>query len=69
MDASFLADKFQTADTYDAHVRSGTDEQQRRWNQAYDAARLSPQQKALVETFTRDMNLLIVSGVWCGDCI
>src|SRR5213596_2906585 len=69
MDASFFADKFQSADTYDAHVRSGTDEQQRRWNQAYDAARLLPQQKSLVETFTREMNLLIISGVWCGDCI
>src|SRR5438552_1443257 len=69
MEAAFLAEKFRSADTYEAHVRSGTEEQQRRWKQVYDAASLTLQQKSLSETFTREVKLLIVSGVWCGDCI
>jgi hypothetical protein len=69
MQAQWLSEQFHAGDTYAAHVASGTEEQQRRWRQAYEAAKISPAQKALVETFTRDMKLVIVSGVWCGDCI
>jgi thiol-disulfide isomerase/thioredoxin len=69
MNVSFLADKFAAALTYDRYVRTGTDEQQRRWQQVYTAAGLTDAQKQLVAGFVRDMKVLILSGVWCGDCV
>jgi hypothetical protein len=69
MNASFLAEKFAAALPYDQYVRTGTDEQQRRWQQVYDAARLTDAQKQLVGGFVREMKVLILSGVWCGDCV
>ena len=69
MNASFLSDKFSAALSYDDYVRTGTDEQQRRWKQVYDATRLIDAQAQLVSGFTRQMNVLIVSGIWCGDCV
>jgi thioredoxin-like negative regulator of GroEL len=69
MDASFLSEQFSAALAYDAYVRTGTDEQQRRWKQVYDAATLTEAQKNLIGTFTRQMNVLIISGIWCGDCV
>lgn len=69
MKAAFLSDKFATALTYDDYLKTGTDEQQRRWKQVYDACQLSDAQKQLVGGFTREMKLLIVSGIWCGDCV
>jgi thiol-disulfide isomerase/thioredoxin len=69
MNASFLAEKFAAALPYDRYVRTGTDEQQRRWQQVYDAVHLTDAQKQLVAGFGREMNVLIVSGIWCGDCV
>jgi thiol-disulfide isomerase/thioredoxin len=69
MDAAFLAEKFAAALPYDPYVRTGTADQQRRWRQVYDAAQLSADQWRLVSTFQRDMKVLIVSGIWCGDCV
>ena len=69
MQASFLTEKFAAALPYDRYVRTGSDEQHRRWQQVYAAAQLTEVQKQLVAGFVRDMKVLIVSGVWCGDCI
>jgi thiol-disulfide isomerase/thioredoxin len=69
MDAGYLRGKFEAALPYDAYVRTGTEEQQRRWGQVYEAARLTEVQRAVVGSLGRDMKVLIVSGIWCGDCV
>jgi hypothetical protein len=69
MHASFLSEKFATALDYDRYLQTGTDEQRRRWQQVYDAAQLTPQQTQIAAGFTRDMKVLVVSGIWCGDCV
>jgi len=69
MNPAFLSSKFAAALPYARYVQTGTDEQQRRWRQVYDAARLTPMQAALAAGFPRDLKVLIVSGVWCGDCV
>ena len=69
MNPAYLSDKFAAALPYDRYILTGTDEQQRRWKQVYDATTLSGAQKELVSGFARDMNVLIVSGIWCGDCV
>jgi thiol-disulfide isomerase/thioredoxin len=67
--ASLLSEKFAAALPYDRYVLTGTDEQQRRWRQVYDLARLSPAAVEGVKGFARDMKVLVVSGIWCGDCV
>lgn len=69
MDSRFLTEKFSAAAPYGSYVISGTEEQQRRWKQVYDVARLIDGQKELVSGFTRDVKVLVVSGIWCGDCV
>src|SRR3954452_4583959 len=67
--AAYLSEEFAAGLPYDRYVKSGTEEQHRRWQQVYDLARLSDAQQSLVSGFSRDMKVLIVSGVWCGDCV
>jgi thiol-disulfide isomerase/thioredoxin len=69
MFASFLAHKFGAALPYERYLATGTDEQRRRWQQTYAVAHLTAEQKHLVAGFTREMKVLIVSGIWCGDCV
>lgn len=71
MDTAFFAEKFRLADPYERYVQSGTDEQQRRWRQVYDAAAkaMTAEQRETLAGFVRDMNVLIISGIWCGDCV
>ena len=69
MNASYFAEKFAAALPYDRYVQTGTDEQRRRWKQVYDAAAITEPQKNLIGGFVRQMNLLIISGIWCGDCV
>jgi hypothetical protein len=69
MKAAYLAEKFAAALPYERYVATGTAEQQRRWLQAYDAARLTSAQREVAAGFVRPMNVLVVSGIWCGDCV
>ena len=64
-----FVDRFESALSYERYVQTGSDEQQRRWRQTYDAAHLSESQKALVAGFVRQMKILAFSGIWCGDCV
>ncbi len=69
MDASELSSFFAAAQPYGRYVATGTAEQQRRWQQVYAAAALTPEQGALAAGFVREMKVLVVSGIWCGDCV
>jgi thiol-disulfide isomerase/thioredoxin len=69
MNASYLNEKFQAALPYEKYVAGGTEEQQRRWRTVLDACHLTEAQRLLVGGFVRDINVLVVSGIWCGDCV
>jgi thiol-disulfide isomerase/thioredoxin len=67
--AEFLRTKFEQALAYDDYVATGTPEQQEAWGKILAQASLTPEQAKLVEGFTREVNVLVSSGVWCGDCV
>jgi hypothetical protein len=69
MDATFLSEKFQQSLPYDRYLATGTDEQRRRWQQFDELVKLNDAQSQLLASFTREMKLLVVSGIWCGDCV
>jgi thiol-disulfide isomerase/thioredoxin len=49
--------------------RYGTDVHRDRWRRVYEAVALTPEQQQLLGGFQRDMNLLVLAGTWCGDCV
>lgn len=66
--ADFLGSKFAAGLTYDDYVRTGTPAQVQAWNAIFQRAVLKPDQVRLVQGFVREMKVLVVSGIWCGDC-
>jgi len=66
---SSFPDQFSSALRYEQYLSSGTEEQQRRWIQVYDIARLDTAQQQLIAGFERQMKILAHSGIWCGDCV
>lgn len=66
---SFFKYKFDLAVPYDDYVATGTSPQQERWRSAAAGVVLTDVQRALLGAFTRRINILVLSGVWCGDCV
>ena len=69
LNAEYLKTKFEQAHAYDAYVATGTDAQKDGWQKIYDQCQLTDVQAKLVGAFTRQMKVLVSSGVWCGDCV
>jgi thiol-disulfide isomerase/thioredoxin len=67
--ADILRATFDHAHTYDQHVATGNGDQQRSWGRIHEQARLTEAQRALLSGFNRRMPVLVLSGVWCGDCV
>ncbi len=44
-------------------------EQRRRWNGVHSQVALTSEQRGLLQSFQRDMKVLVVAGTWCGDCV
>jgi thiol-disulfide isomerase/thioredoxin len=64
-----FSDQFSYSLRYKQYLATGTEEQQRRWTQVYDIARLDATQRELISGFQRAMKILVHSGIWCGDCV
>lgn len=62
--------KFETAYRYPQFLEKyGEPEHIRRWGEVYESVALSDEQHALLRSFARDMNVLCLTGAWCGDCV
>ena len=61
---------YQEALTYAAFLdKYATPPQRERWDSSHAASALTPDQVELLGGFTRTLNLLVVAGTWCGDCV
>jgi len=69
LDADFLASKHDAGLAYDDYVATGKPDQQASWKKIHDQVTLTDAQRELVAGFTRRMPVLVLSGVWCGDCV
>jgi hypothetical protein len=64
-----LFDKFNQALPYaEFMARHGTPAYDARWRQTFQQVTLTPAQRELLATFTRQTNVLVLAGAWCGDC-
>ncbi len=68
MNATYLRKKFDAGLTWDQYLATDT-ERAGNWLQIYEQVNLTPDQLSLVGGFSRDLKMLCVSGIWCGDCV
>lgn len=66
---AFLKSKFDAGLPYTQYVASGKPTEQEHWRAFRTRINLSPAQTSLISDFTRKINILCVSGTWCGDCV
>ncbi|GAF80045.1 unnamed protein product, partial [marine sediment metagenome] len=67
--ADFFKAHFAKALNYQDYLATGEPVHQQRWNQHHQAIQLTSQQQELIKNFTRKLNILFMSGIWCGDCV
>lgn len=59
---------FNQARPYTEYVKSGLERQQEKWREYEKRVALGSAQLELFASFRRQMNVLVLSGIWCGDC-
>lgn len=60
---------FEAALPYDQYVATGEPGEQDNWKSFDRRVSLTDGQRSLVGGFTREVNCLVLSGTWCGDCV
>jgi len=68
-DATYLQAKHQAGLAYADYVATGKPAQTEGWQVIYDQVQLAADQQQLLGSFTRQINVVVVSGIWCGDCV
>ena len=58
---------FEKGETYESYLANAGDRAVS-WQATDKQAKLREEQKALLAGFARSMNVLVISGIWCGDC-
>ena len=69
MDRTYLQQKHEAGLGYDDYVATGKPDKQSAWRAIYEQVKLTDDQKKLVGDFCREINVIAVSGTWCGDCV
>jgi len=69
MDSSYLRAKHESGKPYEQYLSGGTPTQQEDWQRVYNQLQLTDAQRELVGSFTRRVNIIAMSGIWCGDCV
>jgi hypothetical protein len=69
LDTQLLKRKFGNGMPFADFVALGeADGHHSQWHERYGRLELDGDQQALVGGFTREMNVLCMTGTWCGDC-
>src|SRR5439155_7344509 len=68
LNAAHLRSKHDAAMDYQAYLATNPAKAER-WLTIDKQIALTPSQRQLIESFTREMKVLCVSGIWCGDCV
>lgn len=69
LDREFLSAKFAAGLAWREYLATGKPAQREAWNAVYNQVALSGSQQKLIADFKREMKVLCISGIWCGDCV
>ena len=65
-----FAEKFQQALSYgDFLDHHASPDQRQQWDDFHRSIQLTPAQRDLLASFTRQQRVLCLAGSWCGDCV
>lgn len=64
----FFKEFFNTGLSYDEYLSGSPPNHAERWRAFEQKIALGADQLQVLSGFTRKMNVLVMSGVWCGDC-
>lgn len=67
--SAFFKDYFDKALPYPQYLQSGNPTQLERWRAFEREIKITNEQQLLLESFNRRMPVLVLSGIWCGDCM
>lgn len=59
---------FAEALPYDQYVESGSSLERTKWRQNESSVLLTQNHKKIIAEFKRKMPVIVLSGIWCGDC-
>ena len=62
-------EEFGKALAYGDYIDASPEEHRSKWQAMAPQIALPDEGRKVVETFTRKLNVLCLSGVWCGDCV
>jgi len=68
LDPQKLQSVFARACRYEEYLRSDP-ARAGGWETVRERTALTDAQRATLASFTREMKVLVVSGIWCGDCV
>ncbi|MEM7229069.1 MAG: thioredoxin family protein [Planctomycetota bacterium] len=68
LNAQFLRSKHEAGLTYQDYLATDSVKAEP-WQSIHEQVALSEDHRRLLDTFTRSMNVICVSGIWCGDCV
>ena len=66
--ANAMQNTFESALTWDAYLATDPDKAEG-WRELHERIKLTDAQRTLLSSFTRRMPVLMLSGIWCGDCV
>lgn len=61
--------RFEAGFPFDRYLATAKPHELAGWQGFRDRVRLTPAQTSLVQGFSRQMPVLVISGTWCGDCV
>ncbi len=64
-----IRSKFDAGLDYAAYLATAKPHERDNWHNFHARARLTHEQQRLIGGFVRAMNVVVVSGAWCGDCV
>ncbi len=68
--SGFWKKHFELAKDFDSYLKEGDSSHYTRWLDAIDRTpNLNDQDKDRVQGYNRILNILVYSGIWCGDCV
>jgi len=69
MNADLIQTKHAAGLEWPDYLASMTDDQRAAWQKVYDQIQLTDKQKQVLGSYVREMQVVALSGAWCGDCV
>ncbi|HGJ67103.1 TPA: thioredoxin family protein [bacterium] len=69
LNQDFFKSKFDQGLSYKEFMEASKEHEQARWQAVYDRINLTNEQRKLLAGFKRKMNVLCMTGAFCGDCV